>query len=801
MNRPTRLKAYLLAGVVLGGLPTIALAQSADTQAGEGAEANRAAAEGAALTSEANQVANESSAVEEAARSAATLAPEDVVQLKRELRDDLKEEIRQELKEELREELIGEIEEARGRPLETPSAAVQADAWAEEGWKWDEPTRPDYNVVEIDGYFRFRYDFFSRLDLGTYYNLGNYRVSDGTAASGPFARLVDGSLPDTSGREATEEETFNFQQGPFVPGLTAPPTPLCNTDVGYRADSSQTGSDDVQFGNNANSCAGTRGRATTLAGANIRFRLEPTINVFEDVKIRSQIDVLDNLVFGSTPDSSFSPLSPLAAVTQTQIAPTNNLNTIWRDSIRVKRVWAEVMTPLGQLSFGRMPNHVGLGITANNGNGIDQDFGDTVDRVMFAAEVGGFTVAPAFDFAASGATSLNQYFPQGQPFDLDDQDDVNRYVLTVSKITPPEVREQKLANSEVIFDFGTQVNYTAQTIDSNSSDALTIQDQARDVDSDGNVADEPGLGVDRDANILNYTLWGEFKWRKLTVAAEYAGVFGQISSREPVGSGFGSDRDRSENINLFQMGGALKASYKFLDNEALTVELLVLAASGDRAPGWGLFPMYEGGAGRCRGFTPETLQSDPTYSGCPGTPGAWDGTQLSANDNDINNFVFDPDFIVDLIFWRQMVGAVTDALVVKPSIQYDITEEIGGRLDIIYSRAFFAQSTPSGSLDSNFDLDIGGNSGGSFGNPDPNLGIEFDVNLFYKSMEGFNARLQYGLFIPMDGLDRQTFIEPFIADGEDRGTVTNTEFSDQLYMTRTDAGVAHTIQVLLGVAF
>ena len=37
----------------------------------------------------------------------------------------------------------------------------------------------------------------------------------------------------------------------------------------------------------------------TNAGANMRLRLEPILNVSEDIKIKAQIDVLDNLVLGS----------------------------------------------------------------------------------------------------------------------------------------------------------------------------------------------------------------------------------------------------------------------------------------------------------------------------------------------------------------------------------------------------------------------------------------------------------------------------------------------------------------------
>ena len=44
----------------------------------------------------------------------------------------------------------------------------------------------------------------------------------------------------------------------------------------------------------------------TQAGVNMRFRFEPTINVSEEVRVRAQIDALDNLIWGSTPDYAYS---------------------------------------------------------------------------------------------------------------------------------------------------------------------------------------------------------------------------------------------------------------------------------------------------------------------------------------------------------------------------------------------------------------------------------------------------------------------------------------------------------------
>src|SRR4029077_15889842 len=61
--------------------------------------------------------------------------------------------------------------------------------------------------------------------------------------------------------------------------------------------------------NNANNPAATCSqrdhsncRTDNLTSADMRMRLEPTINVTEQVRVKAQLDVFDNLVMGSTPE-------------------------------------------------------------------------------------------------------------------------------------------------------------------------------------------------------------------------------------------------------------------------------------------------------------------------------------------------------------------------------------------------------------------------------------------------------------------------------------------------------------------
>ena len=662
------------------------------------------------------------------AEAIGTRAEGEATEVTREQLEALEIRLREELTEQIKAELRAEMDRSPTADA-APEAPLEQDQRIEDLGFWEEPTRPELSLLELDGYFRFRYDFFADLDLDTFY------VRD-AAASDDGEQLL---------------------QGPFAPGF-APPVPLCNTDVRDRGEG-VPGEEGARPP--AASCANRQGEDSTLGGANIRFRLEPTLNVYEDIRVRSQIDILDNLVLGSTPDSLFGAFSPLAALSATQIAPSADVNTIFRDSIRVKRVWAEYMTPLGELSFGRMPNHVGMGISANDGNGVDMDFGDTVDRLQFAAQVAGFVIAPAYDWAATGATSVNLLNQQGQPFDRDQRDDVDQLVLTVAKVENPEARALKLANDEIVFDFGTQQILRFQQLDSQV------------VGPDGSVAGQPTTTriVERDTQLYNWSLWGELRWRNLTVSAEYAGSFGRIGNLTPPET----YSDASPGVDINQHGGALRGTYKLLD-DALTLELLLVAASGDDAPGWGVFPLLGDGQRN----------------------GAWDGNQAPAGDGAITNYRFDPDFIVDLIFWRQLVGTVTDAFIVRPSIQYELSPGLGGRLDLIYSRAWFGESTPSGTF---LDRATETGSGDVLGGLDNNLGVEADLTLFFRSERGIQAQFQYGIFIPMDGLDRQVVVEDRLNVASDgRRDLDDGPFSGQP-VRRLNASVAHTLQVLLAVTF
>jgi hypothetical protein len=109
---------------------------------------------------------------------------------------------------------------------------------------------------------------------------------------------------------------------------------------------------------------------STMTGANMRLRLLPTLNMSERVRVRFEVDLFDNYVLGSRPLDAGAAYSGAVLVD--------------RPVINLKLAWGEVETPLGLISFGRMPSVWGLGIVAPAQDGLDDDFGNIVDRIQFA---------------------------------------------------------------------------------------------------------------------------------------------------------------------------------------------------------------------------------------------------------------------------------------------------------------------------------------------------------------------------------------------------------------------------------
>jgi len=576
--------------------------------------------------------------------------------------------LKAELKAELREELKHEVK----RAAQEAALREQAESvWKEEAWI--EEIKPELNFLEFDGYLRTRMDLFQGLHLGTY---------DPRAPVSAAEPEGDTRLRATS---------------------SVPPPTL------YRHNADNT---------------------ETLTSANMRLRLQPTLNVSEDISIHTTMDVFDNLVLGSTPESlpgfTGNPTLPLPAFSASQAPPESGYNTL-TDSFVVKRVWAEVMTPFGQLRFGRVPSNFGLGLLANDGNDLDSDYGDNADRIMFITRLYGHYIVPAWDFTATGPAGRlggdgnvrAKKNEGGQRYDLDPRDDVKSWILAVARRDKEADVEEQLANDGWVLNYGGYFVYRTQSYDQPEWYMNPI------LDYPPYSGDEPPFYVLRDANAFILSMWGMFQWHKLKLEAEAVGLYGTLGNMST--SGGIHDRDPyNDPVTIMQWGFALESSYAFL-HDSLVVGFNGGMASGDDSPGWGLRPAAQGAA------NPDPGDFDGRqYGGCVGEFDA-DGN-CTEYDTDITNYRFDADYHVDLILFREVLGTVTDAIYLKPHITYYITEGLGVRGAVIQSFSHYASSTP-------------GNSN--------ILGTEVDAHLFYESDDGFYAGIAYGILFPWQGMSHR----------------------------------------------
>jgi len=588
---------------------------------------------------------------------------------------------------------------AEAAPEEEGKAA--ADAGPESGYANQHRRRTQ--VIELDGYYRVRPELLHNFNMGLGY------VSSGSPQSG---------------------------YPPF-------PTPL------------ECGTNTTQQG-----CA-----QKNLGDTNMRLRLEPTINISDQVRVMAQIDVFDNLILGSTPDSLISASQPdvRTDVAQADILSNSQsppgANTL-TSAIVPKRVWGEVDSQLGSLRFGRMPWHFGRGIYFNKGDCADCDYGTTVDRLMAIMQVYGHELALAWDFGPSGyawgMTALGQADPGGSPLDLSQNDDVVQFTAALTKKDDDQRFRERAQSGELVINYGVQLVYRAQNnevfnlsstaqqdmlpgnqVGQNLYGALTREDLSNSTGlSNGTNSLTQHIG----AWLLIPSLWFKLGWKALTVEFEGTALGGYMANAGPLRLQEAGSSDN--HLDILSLGWVLAADLK-LYKDALFIGFETGGATGDQAQS--ACPTSSTSPTNC-----EPTQLNPS----PYLNYRWKFVPQPIGDSSLHNFYFSPDYHVDEIFFRRIMGTVTNAIYFKPSIAYwlDVTEgrQLGLSGSVIYSMAPVPVSTPGDSM---------------------NYGIEMDLNLGYRNIgEKFYAGMVWGVFWPFGALNRPIQLPAFANGGS--GTAT-----------------------------
>jgi len=562
------------------------------------------------------------------------------------------------------------------------------DIFAEDWWSHARP------IFEFHGYFRTRWQLFHNFALGRR------------------------DAPDQALYPQPSDNQFQSVAG-NMPGNSVGPI-LCTTD-------------ESDSGTVNGTLVGCQNR--TQAGANIRLRLNPTIHVSDNLRINTQVDLLDNLVLGSTPEGyAIGPADgggygvvprngyvPGSYLDTTTAPPGSGVNGI-EDSIRVKRAWAEYTTPLGEVRFGRMPNHWGLGMLYHSGDGHDDDAQSTVDRLMVASGIKllDLVIAGMWDFPSEGATYSAPY-AGAEYYDRAQLDDVNQYGLIIMRNKSPELTKLELSRGNAVFNTGLYLNYRNQ---------LLANDQPG--NTGGNVPGvDPGTLADngftrRDANIWTPDLWFQLLYKKLRVELEAAAVFGSVQSTSTTpnnNSDFapGQNNDRK----LQQYGFAFELQQKLVEDR-LRLNFKSGWASGD----------------------PDAFDPNSAGNLIPGTG------EVQVNDDTISTFRFNPSYRIDSILNRYILQRIQGTYYFNPSLDYDFTHDpngqrLGGGINVVWTRASEFVQTPGHADD---------------------LGLELGGSLYFQSKDGalnddpskpggFFAQLQYAVLFPLDGLGYQAATE------------------------------------------
>ncbi|MFK7984832.1 MAG: hypothetical protein AB8I08_02300 [Sandaracinaceae bacterium] len=421
-----------------------------------------------------------------------------------------------------------------------------------------------------------------------------------------------------------------------------------------------------------------------LTHGDFRLRTDLAFNVPDStVSIHARIDVLDNLSVGSLPVGA-------PADTRAQRSPGA--------AFLIKRAWAQVITPLGLVAAGRIGSHWGLGMLSNGGDCPTCDTDDAADRVFFATALIDHIWSLSFDFTSVGPNvprSDNVRF-----LDLDPLDNTSTLTFAVMNVLDDRTRRRRVRAGESTFEYGAFVSYRWQLFDW-SPGYLPIPDGYT-------LSRSQIVGRGYEALVGDLFVRADGPWGH--VGFEGAIVGGKFDEASVVPGVFLRDR-----VESLQLGAAFESSFQVAP-QVFELGLDLGVASGDPAPGFGAFPGVTQG---------------------PGQPGDREGAQLVAPfDMRVDNFRFHPNYRVDRILFREIVGTITDAFYIRPHARLTLFDTPGGRMRLslagILTGALEASSTP--------------------GN-DTLLGFELDPTLSYENDEGWSIVAGYGVLFPFAGLD------------------------------------------------
>ena len=493
--------------------------------------------------------------------------------------------------------------------------------------------------------------------------------------------------------------------------------------------------------------------ASTLWSQDLRLKLEPTIHLLEVARIHVEADLLDNVVLGALPyngrllaqDAYFRPDPSRGVATSGQLSPRER--EWYENALRVQEVFGELSYALATLRVGRMDWHWGLGMFANDGDPrrperdprypmrhlrqriqcLDCDFGDNVDRFSLEVQLWQVYLMAAIDFPDEGPTSQTPLQPQAQPYDLSQVDDVDQYTFSVS--FDPQTREEQATQQIMLQDQRQPVLGGGLLFVMRDQEGAFVPGA---VEADGEV--DP---LARSALVYRgldlYTLDAYFRFLYapsddlfIRLELEAVGHVGSVDNLTNLPVGL-LDENVDARVNCFNEDAQGRPECRQdADGDDLSQDIRQLGVALESE-------FWTGGPisfGLNAGFASGGSQANWGY------PLGGNPTDLRAG---LDFFRFDPNYHIDLILFRNVIGTVTNAYYAKPHVTVMIGEGTGDLdlqidVDAILSRAVDLQGTPAGPEGSAW------------------LGFELDAAVRVLVRRAFIASLEGGVLFPGDAL-------------------------------------------------
>ncbi|MEM6289771.1 MAG: TIGR04551 family protein [Myxococcota bacterium] len=428
-------------------------------------------------------------------------------------------------------------------------------------------------------------------------------------------------------------------------------------------------------------------RRQLLTRADMRLRTDASVFAPRGwAQFTVRFDVLDNVSLGSNPVG-------IPSATTSQGSGVN--------AVRVKRAYTQLLTPLGVLAVGRMGNHWGLGMLANSGDCSGCDSSDASDRIAFALPAVGHVFAVAYDFSATGPFVPDR--TQTRVIDVAPLAAVHSVTAAILRSRSPNSLARRRRGGRLTFEYGAYGSYRWQRADVPSTYLPLASEQP---------ALDRGQLMIRDYQAAATDAWMRLSGTWFRVEAEAAYLWARVGQPSLI-PGVELPRPASSN----QGGFALESDVGRVDGRwSAGVDLGF--ASGDRAPGFGAYPPISGEVPQPGDL--EGAQANPPY------------------DNAVNNFRFHPDYRIDRILFREIIGTVTDATYVRPHVDYVAWAGATGRLDLRLAGVFSAAVEPTSTP----------------GQARP-LGVEIDPSIVYRTAFNLEAAFEPAVLLPLAGLDNR----------------------------------------------